>query len=57
MIVLIMFSSNLNFSLLYFSIIFFSETWLNVLNVDNSNYELPNYVSVHQRGWGFSIYS
>ena len=40
-----MFLSNLNFS---FSIICFSETWLNDSNVDNSNYELPNYVSVHQ---------
>ena len=39
------FLSNLNFS---FSIICFSETWLNDYNVDNSNYELPNYVSVHQ---------
>ena len=40
-----MFLSNLNFS---FSIICFSETWLNDSNIDNSNYELPNYVSVHQ---------
>ena len=40
-----MFLSNLNFS---FSTICFSETWLNDSNVDNSNYELPNYVSVHQ---------
>ena len=40
-----MFLSNLNLS---FSIICFSETWLNDSNVDNSNYELPNYVSVHQ---------
>ena len=38
------FLSNLNFIL---SIICFSETWLNDLNVDNSNYELPNYVSVN----------
>ena len=36
---------NLNFS---FSIICFSETWLNDSNVDNSNHELLNYVSVHQ---------
>ena len=53
-----MFLSNLNFS---FCIICFSETWLNDSNVDNSNYELPNYVSVHQirnhykRG-GVSVY-
>ena len=40
-----MFLSNLNIS---FSIICFSETWLNDSNVDNSNHELPNYVSVHQ---------
>ena len=40
-----MFLSNLNFS---FSIICFSKTWLNDSNVDNSNYELPNYVSIHQ---------
>ena len=53
-----MFLSNLNFS---FSIICFSETWLNDSNVDNSNYELPNYVSVHQirnhyKGGGVSVY-
>ena len=53
-----MFLLNLNFN---FSIICFSETWLNDSNVDNSNYELPNYVSVHQirnhykRG-GVSVY-
>ena len=40
-----MFLSNLSLS---FSIICFSETWLNDSNVDNSNCELPNYVSVHQ---------
>ena len=40
-----MFLLNLNFS---FSIICFSETWLNNSDVDNSNYELLNYVSVHQ---------
>ena len=40
-----MFLSNLNFS---FSIICFSETLLNDSNVNNPNYELPNYVSVHQ---------
>ena len=55
-----MFLSNLNF---IFSIICFSETWVNDLNVDNSNYELSNYVSVNQirnrykGGWGFNIYS
>ena len=53
-----MFLSNLNFS---FSIIYFSETWLNDSNVDNSNYELRNYVSVHQiknhyKGGGISVY-
>ena len=53
-----MFLSNLNFR---FSIICFSETWLNDSNVDNSNYELPNYVSVHQirnhyKGGGVSVY-
>ena len=53
-----MFLSKLNFS---FSIICFSETWLNDSNVDDSNYELLNYVSVHQiktqciRG-GVSVY-
>ena len=40
-----MFLSNLNFS---FSIICFSETWLNDSNIDSSNYKLPNYVCVHQ---------
>ena len=53
-----MFLSNLNLS---FSIICFSETWLNDSNVDNSNYELPNYVSVrqirnHYKGRGVSVY-
>ena len=53
-----MFLSNLNFS---FSIICFPETWLNDSNVDNSNYELPNYVSVHHirnhyKGGGVSVY-
>ena len=53
-----MFLSNLNFSV---SIICFSETWLNDSNVDNWNYELPNYVSVHQirihyKGSGVSVY-
>ena len=53
-----MFLFNLNFS---FSIICFSETWLNDSNVDNSNYELPNYISVHQirnhyKGVGISVY-
>ena len=54
-----MFLSNLNFS---FSIICFSETWLNDSNVDNSNYELPNSASVHQiknhyKGGGVSAYN
>ena len=53
-----MFLSNLNLS---FSIICFSETWLNDSNVDNSNYELPNYISVHQirnlyKGGRVSVY-
>ena len=53
-----MFLSNLNFS---FSIICFSEIWLNDSNVDNLNYEFPNYVSVHQikshyKGSGVSVY-
>ena len=53
-----MFLSNLNLS---FSIICFSETWLNDSNVDKSNYELPNYVSLHQirnhyKGGGVSVY-
>ena len=53
-----MFLSNLN---LIFSIICFSKTWLNDSNVDNSNYELPNYVSGHQirnhyKGGGVSVY-
>ena len=53
-----MFLSNLNFS---FSTICFSETLLNDSNVDNSNYEWPDYVSVHQirnhyKGKGFSVY-
>ena len=53
-----MFLSYLNLS---FSIICFSETWLNDSNVDNSNYELPNYVSAHQirnhyKGGGVSVY-
>ena len=53
-----MFLSNLNFN---FSIICFSETWLNDSNVDNSNYELLNYVSIqqirnHYKGGGVSVY-
>ena len=53
-----MFLSNLNLS---FSIICFSKTWLNYSNVDNPNYELLNYVSVHQiknhyKGGGVSVY-
>ena len=52
------FLSNLIFG---FSIICFSEAWLDDSNVDNSNYELPNYVSVHQirnhyKGGGVSVY-
>ena len=39
------FLSTLNSS---FSIICFSETWLNDLNVYDLNYELPNYISAHQ---------
>ena len=31
----------------FFSIICFSETWLE--NLDNSTYELPNYISKHQK--------
>ena len=51
------FLSNPNFGL---NIICFSETRLNDLNIDNSNYELPNYVSVHQirnhyKGGGVSV--
>ena len=50
--------SNLSFS---FSITCFSEAWLNDSNVDNSNYELPNYVSVRQiinnyKGDGVFVY-
>ena len=53
-----MFLLNLNFS---FSIICFSEIWLNDSNVDNSNCDLPNYVNVHQtrnhhKGGGVSVY-
>ena len=53
-----LFLSSLNYC---FSIICFSETWLNDRNVDNSNYKLPNYISIHQirthsRGGGVSIY-
>ena len=45
-----------------FSIICFSETWLDETNsTENSIYELPNYMSEHQvrsdqRGGGVSIY-
>ena len=50
--------SNLNCS---FSIICFSETWLNDSNVDNSNYQLSNYVGVlqirkHYKRGGISVY-
>ena len=53
------FLSNLNFS---FSIICFSETWLNDSNVDISNYKLPNHVSVcqirkHYRRTEVSVYT
>ena len=53
-----LFLSSLNYC---FSIICFSETWLNDRNVDNSNYKLPNCSSIHQirthsRGGGVSIY-
>ena len=46
---------------LYFSITSFSERWLNNSNVDNSNYELQNYVSMYQKRThhkesGISIY-
>ena len=53
-----MFLSNLNFR---FSIICLSQAWSNDSNVDNSNYKLLNYVSVHhirnhyKRG-GVSVY-
>ena len=54
------FLSNLNFN---FSIICFSKTWLNDSIVDNSKYELPNYVRISQirirykGGRSFSTYS
>ena len=53
-----LFLSNLNFSI---SIICFSEIWLNDSIVDNSKYELPNYVSVRQiriryKGGGVAVY-
>ena len=53
-----LFLSSLNYC---FSIICFSETWFNDRNVDNSNYKLPNYSSIHKirthsRGRGVSIY-
>ena len=34
---------------LHFTIICFPKTRLNALSVDNSNYKLPNYVSIHSR--------
>ena len=40
-----MFLSILNFSV---SVICFSETLLNDSNVDNTIYEIPNYISVNQ---------
>ena len=54
-----MFLNSINFT---FSIICFSETWLDETNsTENSLYELPNYMSKHQvrsdrRGGGVSIY-
>ena len=54
-----MFLNSINFR---FSIICFSETWLDEINITkNSLYELPNYLSKHQiksnqRGGGVSIY-
>ena len=53
-----MFLSKLNF---IFSIICFSETWLNNSNVYNLKYELTNYVSVHEirnhdKGGEVSVY-
>ena len=51
--------NSINFT---FSIICFSETWLDETNsTENSSYELPNYMSKHQvrsdrRGGGVSIY-
>ena len=44
-----------------FSIKFFSETWLDETNNENSNYELPGYSGIHQirnncRGGRVSIY-
>ena len=44
-----------------FSVICFSETWLDETNNENSNYELPGYYSIHQirnncKGGGVSIY-
>ena len=54
-----MFLNSINFT---FSIICFSETWLDETNsTENSLYELPNYISKHQvrsdrRGGGLSIY-
>ena len=51
-------SSTLNYN---FSIICFSETWLDETNNENSNYELPSYYSIHQirnnrKGGGASRY-
>ena len=48
-------------SSLNYCIICFSETWFNDRNVNNSNYKLPNYSSIHKirthsRGGGVSIY-
>ena len=52
------FLSTLNYN---FSIICFSETWLEETNNENSNYELPGYYSIHQirnnrKGDGISIH-
>ena len=41
-----------------FSIICFSETWLNDLDSWNQEYELPNYISIHQiwnHSWGDEV--
>ena len=49
--------SSLNYN---FNIICFSETWLDEINNENSNYELPGYYSIHKirnnhKGCGVSI--
>ena len=52
------FLSTLNFN---FSIILFSETWLDETDTENSNYKLPGYYSIHQirnnrKGGGVAVY-